>query len=111
MGPGKELRRASRCERGSSTRGVGVRGTKGSEKPELRALLLPAGESLTGPAGSEGGEAWGPGLAGVAEGCWGSGLASGPGPGPAAASLRPSGARVGRAPSGAPLGGQKCPFH
>ena len=31
--------------------------------------------------GREGGEAWGPGLAGVAEGCWGSDLAAGPGPG------------------------------
>lgn len=64
------------------TRGAGRARDKGKRGRSCGRFFCPrVSVSDWARLGREGGEAWGPGLAGVAEGCWGSDLAAGPGPG------------------------------
>ena len=64
------------------TRGAGRARDKGKRGRSCGRFFCPrVSVSEWARLGLEGGEAWGPGLAGVAEGCWGSDLAAGPGPG------------------------------
>ena len=64
------------------TRGAGRARDKGKRGRSCGRFFCPrVSVSDWARLGREGGEAWGPGLAGVAGGCWGSDLAAGPGPG------------------------------